>query len=304
MYIITGATGNVGGKLANMLLEKGKPVRVIGRSKERLKPFVSRGAEPFVGDMEDAEFLTKAFKGGNALFSMIPPNLKAENVRAYYNKMSKSIEKAIKESEIRHVVNLSSIGAHLPGKTGPIIGLHDHEERLNLIRGINVIPLRAGYFMENLMANMGMINGKGIFGSALTAGLPVFMIATRDIAKAAAGYLTDLEFKGKSFRYLLGRRDITMTEAAGILGKALGMPELRYVQFSYLDAEKAMLDMRLSEDIARSFIEMTRALNDGTITEGIRRTPERTTETSFQEFAREFALIYCMNYPDCKASGF
>jgi uncharacterized protein YbjT (DUF2867 family) len=304
MYIITGATGKVGSKLADMLLEKGKPVRVIGRSHDRLMPFVSRGAEPFVGDMGDTEFLIKAFKGGTALFSMIPPNLTAENVRAHYSTMSKSTEKALRESGIKYVVSLSSIGANLPRKTGPIVGLHDHEERLNKIRGLNVIHLRASYFMENLMVYMAMIHSRGMFGSAIRADLPMFMIASRDIARAAAGLLMDLNFKGKSFRYLLGERDITMAEMARILGREIGMPELRYEQFSYADMEKAMVDMGLSPDIARAFAEMSRGLNEGIITKGTRRTPERTTETSFEEFAREFTRVYCMNYPECKASGF
>ncbi len=304
MYIVTGATGAVGSKLTDILLESGKPVRVIGRSRERLERFVSKGAEPFVGDMADSDFLTEAFKGGTALFSMIPRNMKAEDVRSYYNTISKSTEKALRETEIKHVVTLSSVGAHLPRRTGPILGLHDHEERLNKIRGLNVLHLRAGYFMENLMMSMDLIHSKGIFGTALRPDLPMFMIATRDIAGAAAEYLGNLNFKGKSFRYLLGQRDITMTEIGEILGRALGMPELHYVQFGYADAEKALTEMGLSSDIARLFMEMSRSFNDGTATKGIRRTPDRTTETSFEDFAREFARLYCMQYPECKASGF
>ncbi len=44
MYVIMGASGNIGSKLANILLDKGEKVKVIGRSAERLKPFVDRGA--------------------------------------------------------------------------------------------------------------------------------------------------------------------------------------------------------------------------------------------------------------------
>ena len=43
MYVIMGATGNIGSKLANMLLDKGEKVTVIGRSAERLQPFVVLG---------------------------------------------------------------------------------------------------------------------------------------------------------------------------------------------------------------------------------------------------------------------
>jgi uncharacterized protein YbjT (DUF2867 family) len=60
------ATGNIGSKLANILLDKGEKVRVIGRSSERLKPLVGQGAEPAVGDVSDAAFLTNSFKGADA----------------------------------------------------------------------------------------------------------------------------------------------------------------------------------------------------------------------------------------------
>ncbi len=57
MYVIMGATGNIGSKLADILLDKGKKVKVIGRSAERLQPFVDHGAIPAVGDVSDVEFL-------------------------------------------------------------------------------------------------------------------------------------------------------------------------------------------------------------------------------------------------------
>ena len=58
MYVIMGATGNIGSKLANILLDKGEKVKVIGRSAERLQPFVDHGAEAAVGDVSDVGFLT------------------------------------------------------------------------------------------------------------------------------------------------------------------------------------------------------------------------------------------------------
>ena len=304
MYIVTGATGNVGSRVADILLDSGKPVRVIGRSYDRLKSFITKGAMPYVGDMGDADFLIKAFRGATAVFSMIPRDMRSENIRSHYNKISRSTEKALKESGITHVVNLSSVGAHLPAKTGPIVGLHEHEERLNNILGLNVVHLRAAYFMENIMYNVDLIKRQGINGSALRGDLPMYMIHTRDIATAAAGYLKDLNFSGKTVRYLLGERNLTMAEITEILGKAIGKPGLRYVQFSYPDTEKAMIEMGLSKDVAHSYVEMSRSLNDGILSKGIRRTPERTTETSIEEFAKEFARIYCVDNSECIASGF
>ena len=60
MYVVTGATGNTGHVVANRLLDQGKKVRVIGRNRERLQPFVARGAEAFVADVKDQAALAKA----------------------------------------------------------------------------------------------------------------------------------------------------------------------------------------------------------------------------------------------------
>ena len=84
MYVIMGATGNIGSKLANILLDKGEKVKVIGRSAERLKPFVEHGAEAVVGDVSDVGFLTYVFKGADAVFALIPPAYTAHDFRGYY----------------------------------------------------------------------------------------------------------------------------------------------------------------------------------------------------------------------------
>ena len=84
MYVIMGATGNIGSRLANILIHKGKKIKVIGRSAQRLKPFVDRGAESAVGNVSDAAFLKNAFKGCDAAFAWIPPHYTADNYRSFY----------------------------------------------------------------------------------------------------------------------------------------------------------------------------------------------------------------------------
>ena len=63
MYVITGATGNTGRAVAEILLAAGKPVRVIGRSEDKLKALADKGAETAVGSLEDEGFLVEAFNG-------------------------------------------------------------------------------------------------------------------------------------------------------------------------------------------------------------------------------------------------
>jgi uncharacterized protein YbjT (DUF2867 family) len=58
MIAIMGASGNLGSKVADLLLQDGQDVRVFGRSTERLEPLGGRGAEIVVGDAIRAETIT------------------------------------------------------------------------------------------------------------------------------------------------------------------------------------------------------------------------------------------------------
>lgn len=292
MIVITGATGKTGSATADALLAKGLKVRVVGRDAAKLKGFTAKGAEAAVGDIGDPAFLAGAFTGADAVYTMIPPNFGAADFRAYQKMTGESIIAAIKGSGVKHVVHLSSQGAHLPAGTGPIAGLHDQEERLNRLEGVNVLHLRPTYFMENLLMNIDLIRKMNIMGSAVRGDVKFAMIATKDIAEYAAKRLATLDFSGKSIRDLLGQRDLSLDEAAAVIGKKLGKPGLKYVAFPYEDAEKGMISMGLTPDMSKLYIEMSKALNDGLFAVNIPRTKENTTPTTIEEFADTFARIY------------
>ncbi len=292
MYVIMGATGNIGSKLANILLDKGENIKVIGRSAERLKPFVDCGAEAAVGDASDAAFLTDTFKGADAVFALIPPNYTTDNFRGFYNEIGGNIVKAIKESGAKYVLFLSSHGAHLAENTGPIKSLHDVEQQLNKLDDVNVLHLRPTYFMENLLANVDMIKNMGIFGSEMKGDVKFAMIATKDIAPVAADHLIKRDFSGKSVHELLGERDVSMEEVTRIFGEKIGKPDLKFVHFSAEDAKKGMMDFGMSDDVSDLLVELSQAINDGLFAVNQPRTTENTTTTSIEEFADFFAEVY------------
>lgn len=292
MYVITGATGNIGSKLVANLLAQGQKVRAVGRSADRLKPFVDKGAEAAAGDLRDSGFLTGAFSGTSGVFAMIPPQYTTKDFRAYQNEIGTSIADAIRKSGVRHVVSLSSQGAELPDRTGPIKGLHDQEDRLNKLENVNILHTRPTYFMENLLTFIPMIKIMNMAGSAIRGDVKFAMVATKDIAKFVAERLVKRDFSGKSVRDILGQRDVSLSEAIQIIGNKIGKPELKYGQFSYEDAEKGMISSGLSEDVSRLFVEMSMALNEGLFAVNLVRTKENTTETSIEEFAETFAKIY------------
>jgi uncharacterized protein YbjT (DUF2867 family) len=289
MYVILGASGNTGSIIADSLLSKGRKVRVAGRDTGRLERFVRKGAEAFTGDVSDAVALTKAFRGARAAYLMLPPITSRED----QERESDAIAKAVKESGLRYAVNLSSYGAHVPEGTGPVTGLHTSEEKLNAINDLNVLHLRAAYFMENNLAAIGMIQDMGIFGHALLPDLKLPMIATPDVGAYAAQRLLDLDFSGKQTRELLGERDLSMTEATAAIARGIGKPDLHYVQFSYDQVQQSLTQLGFSPKKAAVYIEMFKAINAGVLAAQEARSRENTTTTSFEKFVQDvFAPAY------------
>jgi uncharacterized protein YbjT (DUF2867 family) len=285
MYTIVGATGNTGRVVAERLLDEGHEVRAIGRSEERLRPLAERGAEPVVGAIEDPEFAVRAFDEATAAYSMIPPNYAAPEVRAWQSQVSRSIAEGLRASGVTHVVNLSSVGAQLAEGTGPIAGLHEHEQRLNAIGDLHVLHLRPAWFMENFYAALDGIRAMDALVMPIRRDVPVAMIATRDIGEEAARRLLELDFEGKGFQELLGAREVTLEEAAEVIGSALGRPGLPYVEASREQAREALAEQGFPEAAIRSLLEMYDAFNTGRIAPEEPRAAASTTRTDLREFA-------------------
>lgn len=292
-FVVCGATGNVGSGIVEALLAAGKPVRVIGRDRVRLGPPAARGAEPWPGELEDPAFLAKAFAGARGVFVLVPPKPDAADFRGYQNRVADALVEALSKTRVPRVVTLSSAGAHLSEGTGPILGLHHLESRCERLKDSAVVHLRPAYFMENHLFGIPVIRGNGVYGSPIRPDAPIPMIATKDIAAEAGRLLLADAFTGHTVRYLLGPRDLTMTEAARILGEAIGNPGLRYVRFPEEDARKAMTGMGMSDSVVSAMVEMYRGFNAGKIRPSRERSTENTTPTTLEEFARTvFAPAY------------
>src|ERR1700736_6500778 len=295
-YVILGATGNTGSIVADTLLLRRKKVRVVGRDAGRLQRFVRKGAEAFTTNMSDAAALTKAFSGARGASLMLPPAKSPEE----QERDSDGIAKAVKESGLRYAVHLSSYGAQVAEGAGPVSGLHSSEQKLNAIKDLNVLHLRAAYFMENNLAAIGMIHGMGIFGNALLPDLKIPMAATRDVGNYAAQRLLHLDFSGKQTRELLGERDLSMTEATAVIARAIGKPALRYEQFPYDQVQQALTQMGVPPKGAAMYIEMYKAINAGVLIPQEPRSSENSTQTSFKSFVQD---VLAPAYPGSLATA-
>jgi len=293
MYVILGATGHTGHVVAKKLLAAGKKVRVVGRSAERLEALAAEGAEVFVGDASEATALAKAFKGAESAYVILPPNPASHNFRAFQERVSDAIAAGVQNSGIENVVSLSSIGADKASGTGPVVGIYNMEQKLNQIDAVNVLHLRAGYFMENTLPQVAVVRMLGSVVGPVRPDLKLPMIETRDIGAAAAEALQRGDFRGKQTKELLGQRDLDYTEVATIIGRAIGKPDLRYQQAPDDQMREAMVKMGMSANFVGLILEMAGALNSGYMRALEPRSAENTTPTSYETFvAEEFAPAY------------
>jgi uncharacterized protein YbjT (DUF2867 family) len=287
MIVITGATGHTGKPAAEALLAGGASVRVVSRDAKKLDQFVARSAEAFVGNVEDRDAMAKAFEGADAVYLVVPEDASQPDLRAHQERISDSYAAAVAHARVPYVVALSSIGAQHAEGTGPIVGLHNMEQKLNKVPDLNVLYLRAGYFMENLLMSIAPMRSMGILPGGMTGDLATPWIATKDIGNYAATRLAARDFSSKSTQELHGQRDISMKEASSVIGKSIGKPNLGYMQVPFPMLEPALVQMGLPKSTAALLIEMWKGANAGLITPQEKRTAKNSTPTTLESFAAE-----------------
>ena len=262
MYIVSGATGQTGSVVARTLLEKGLPVRVIVRSEEKGKSWKDLGAEVAIADVRDADALTKAFEGGKALYLMNPPNEQSEDMFAETEEIIKAFQAAIENSSPEKLVALSSVGAHLPSGTGPIITNRMLEQAL----GGSDIPttfVRASSFMENWNSVLDTVKSEGIlpsFFQPLDKNIP--QVATEDIGRVAAEAMLETT-EGTQIKELAGL-PCSPNDVAAAFSKVLGkeVKAIAVPEEQWMEIMKTFASRRNAE----AYYEMFQAANSDFLT--------------------------------------
>ncbi|HUI92094.1 MAG TPA: NmrA family NAD(P)-binding protein [Chitinivibrionales bacterium] len=286
MIVITGASGKTGSRTAELLLLKKKEIRVVGRNADHLKVLESKGAEVMTGDQADVGFLTKAFAKAKSVYLIVPPKYDSDDYRAYYNAIGDAAVAAIRKSGVRKVVFLSSLGAELDSGTGPVLGLHDVESKLNTLRKVDTVAIRAGFMMENILWSIDMIKNKKMLGDSIDPEVPIHLVAARDIGEKAAELLERPRFKGHTVIELFGDQ-LTYKEAAKIVGEKLGIPDLPYARVSDNDARTSMTAMGVSKHVADLFVEMSESMNAGKLSPVKAASDKPNAPTRFAMFVEE-----------------
>lgn len=290
-YVITGSIGHISKPVVESLVKAGKEVNVITSDAARVSAIEALGAKALVGSVSDRDFVKRAFREADVVYTMIPPIWQTSDWRAAQNEVARIYTEALQGSTVKYVVNLSSIGAHLGNGVGPVDGLADFEKMLNGLPGIQVKHLRPGYFFYNFITQIGLINHAGILGDNFgLEGQKIPLVHTRDIAAVALEELLNVSFAGKSFRYILSDRR-TMQDAARVLGQAIGK-NIPWVVFTDEQALKGALDAGVPASHAGPFIEMGAMLRSGRMQEDLEKHAPTPGSTKLEDFASEFQAAF------------
>jgi uncharacterized protein YbjT (DUF2867 family) len=283
MIAVMGAAGNVGGKVAELLLGRGEAIRVLQHARP-LDELAARGAEVLPGDGANAGDLVAFFDGTDAALVLLPDNVGEERFVAVRSTIAHAIADALRREPVGHVVMLSSVGVDRPDVPGIPAGLRELEQRLFELDDVNVLALRSTSYMDYLLAAVPLIRAQGINGTAVDGDLPIPWLATRDVAAVAAERLVQRAFRGHVTEVLIGPEDLTMREATSAIGRRLGMPDVPYVQFPPEDLTGALMGGGFSAEAASKLVEMQLGVNEGRFVPGVDRTPENTAPTRLEEF--------------------
>jgi uncharacterized protein YbjT (DUF2867 family) len=221
-YVVTGATGHIGNRVARGLLEDGHSVRALGRNRERLRDLVDLGATSFVGDMQDAALVEELFLGAGAALLVAQGNRTARDYRGEFSGAGRNYANAAKATGLKYAVFISSLGAHDERNRGLILIHSDVEHILNEVEELNVVHLRAPAFFENLFYFLSPMRERSVLCSPIAPEAQIDTASTRDVADVALRLLTQLDFRGKSAIELHGPPGLSMGKIANIIGEVLG----------------------------------------------------------------------------------
>lgn len=288
---VTGALGNISRVLTERLVAGGHEVRVISSRPERATEIGQLHAVPFIGRVEDADFVRSAFEGSDAVYLMVPPGLSRPDYDAFITTVGRNYAEAVRQAGIGHVVNLSSSGSALAG-IPPLTHYRSMEVWLDEVKDINVLHLRPGGFYTNFYGSMGMIRHMGIVGNNFPGDVELVMSHPADIAEAAAAGF-EKPLPGRHVRYIISDR-LNGQEIARILGAVVGKPDLPWVEFSDEQLLEGLLQNGFARDPAQHYIvDMGIAIREGLMGKHYQQNlHEVSGKRRFAGFAKEFAFTY------------
>jgi len=284
MFVINGITGKVGGRVADILLEAGLPVRALVRSVDKGASWKARGCEiALVPDAADAQSLAQAFAGATGVFLMNPPNYDSERDFPDIQRSAKASAEAIAKAKPDKIVFLSTIGAHV--QEFNLLNRSTLFEQMLANAAVPVAFLRPAWFMENAAWDLAAARSGRIESYLQPLDRKIDMVSTKDIGRAAADLLRE-DWSGVRIVELSGPQKYSPRDEAAAFAAALGR-DVKVVEVPRAEWEQRFRREGMQHPEAR--IRMLDGFNEGWIDFQCEGTERRTGTVELAQVLSEVA---------------
>jgi len=261
MYLVSGVTGNTGKVVASDLLEEGKPVRVIVRTKEKGEFWRARGAEVAVTSLDDTEGLLHALNGVKAFYVVLPTDMESCDLSSDYRRYSRAIANALAIQPIERGVYLSAWGTHRPD--GPFQMHRETEVTLGNLRTPFTI-IRTAFFMENISPLLASIQEDGVLSTFFEPTYKVPMVAIRDIAEVIVSAMLGKPQPPATIE-LTGPTEYSMQDVTTVLSNALQIG-LRVERVPLKEVASSLVGDGASEEVGEFYRNTIEAFEQNRVT--------------------------------------
>ena len=251
--LITGATGNIGGRLVPLLSASADTfTRVLVRDIAKGEALASRGCDVVLGEFDDGVALAKAVDGIDTVVMIAPPGPNAV-------KQNRALFDAARNAGVRKIVRISAIKASADGPTENT-RLHAVSDSELVESGMNYVILRPNYFMQNLFLLMDSVRSDNALYAGMSDGRTA-MIDARDVVDCAAAAVLSDQFDNEILE-LSGPASISFYDIASCISEFKGEP-VTYHPIPPEAVKAAMLNAGFDEWLATLLKDYSQAYATG-----------------------------------------
>lgn len=186
MYLVTGATGGLGRRVVRSLREQDKPVRAFVQLSSNYTELENRGAEIFIGDLQQERDIAKACQGVEYIISCHGSTEASGGAQALDYRANIDLIEQAQANVVKHFVFISVLGVDRNYQDAPVFKAKRAVEQALQKSGLNYTILRPSGFASNLISAAERFQQTGIY---VLIGDPrgrTSVVSTDDLAQIAA----------------------------------------------------------------------------------------------------------------------